>query len=445
MTLATLTRQAERLAASITDATPAAEAAEIEARHAEVIAQIREHSAATIRQLGKEAEVRDLAESAIENGDSVEAFRSQLLAELVRREAPHINNLAPSTQSLTTERTAITSALIARAIPGSPLAPGAERFSGATIADVARHLLGARGNTFGMSPADAIGRAFHSTSDFPIILGNIANAVMRAGYDAAPAAIKAIARQSTAASFKAKTSFQLSAGPTLEKVNEHGEFKRGSLSESKESYRVETFGKIFAITRQSLVNDDVGAFDSIGSILGASAAEFEASFLVKLLEANPTMSDSTAVFHASHTNLLTAAALSVDALGAARLALRTQKGLAGEPIAVAPKFLVVPAALETKAEQVLATIAAATPSDVNPFSGRLTLVVEPRLVDPKAWYLSADPASAPSIEYSYLAGSIGPQLDTRVGFDVDGVETKVRLDLGAGFLDHRGIVKNPGV
>jgi hypothetical protein len=268
---------------------------------------------------------------------------------------------------------------------------------------------------------------------------------MRAGYAAAPAAIKAIARQSTARNFKAKASVQLSAGPKLELVNEHGEFKRGSLSEGSESYRVATFGKVFAITRQALVNDDLGAFDAIGRILGAASAEFEAEFLVKLLESNPAMSDNNSVFHATHGNLLTAAALSVDSLSAARLALRMQKGLADEPIAVAPKFLVVPAALETKAEQVLATLAAATVDEVNPFSQRLSLIVEPRLTDPKAWFVAADPAAVPSIEYSYLEGASGPQIDTRHGFDVDGLETRVRLDFGAGFLDHRGIVKNPGV
>ena len=157
------------------------------------------------------------------------------------------------------------------------------------------------------------------------------------------------------------------------------------------------------------------------------------------------MADAKTVFHADHGNLLTAAALSVDALSAARLALRTQKGLAGEPIAVAPKFLVVPAALETKAEQVLATQAAATVDDVNPFAQRLSLIVEPRLTDNKGWYIAADPAAVPSIEFSYLEAASGPQIDTRHGFDVDGLETRVRVDFGAGFLDHRGIVKNPGL
>lgn len=435
MNINTLVRRAQKLADSITADMAEADIAEIEARHAELLEQIEFE-----RNLQPEEGRLGLPSK----GSNVNR-RAALWQALCDAEAPATNSTVAAHASSHDRRAAITSALVHRVLPGQPLLSGAERYAGLALPEIARTLLSEHQRADGLSPAEALTRAFHTTSDFPIIMGDVAHAVMRAGYAAAPAAIKAIAKQSTARNFKAKASIQLSAGPKLELVNEHGEFKRGSLSEGKESYKVATFGKVFAITRQALVNDDIGAFDAIGAILGAASAEFEADFLVKLLESNPAMTDGKAVFHVDHANLATAAALSVDALSAARLALRTQRGLAGEPIAVAPKFLVVPAALETKAEQVLATLAAATVDDVNPFSQRLSLIVEPRLADAKAWYVAADPAAVPSIEYSYLEGASGPQIDSRHGFDVDGLETRVRLDFGAGFLDHRGVVKNPGV
>lgn len=435
MNIQTLVRRAQKLADSITQEMSEADVAEIEARHAELLEQIDTESF-----LQNEEKRHGLPST----GSNAKR-RSALWQALCDAEAPQVDTRVPANATHHDRRAAITSALIARAVPGQTLLAGAERYAGLSLPEIARNLLSDHQRAEGLSPAEALTRAFHTTSDFPIIMGDVANAVMRAGYASAPAAIKAIAKQSTARNFKAKSSVQLSAGPKLELVNEHGEFKRGSLTEGKESYQVATFGKVFAITRQALVNDDLGAFSAIGTILGAASAEFEAEFLVKLLESNPALSDTNPVFHAAHGNLLTAAALSVDSLSAARLALRMQKGLAGEPIAVAPKYLVVPAALETKAEQILASLAAATVDEVNPFSQRLSLIVEPRLADAKAWYVAADPAAVPSIEFSYLEGASGPQLDTRHGFDVDGLETRVRLDFGAGFLDHRGIVKNPGV
>ena len=50
----------------------------------------------------------------------------------------------------------------------------------------------------------------------------------------------------------------------------------------------------------------------------------------------------------------------------------------------------------------------------------------------------------PVIEYAYLQGFEGLQVQTQVGFDTDGVEIKARLDFGAGGVDFRGAFRNPG-
>ena len=149
------------------------------------------------------------------------------------------------------------------------------------------------------------------------------------------------------------------------------------------------------------------------------------------------MSDGQGVFHADHGNLTaTYAAPNVTSLSVARLAMRKMRGLGGMLIDVTPRFVVVPPALETVAEQVLTEIAATRTDDVNPF-GKLTLLVEPRLTDDEQWYVVADPASAEGLEYAYLEGAPGPQIETRAGFEVDGVQIRVRLDFGAGWTDHR--------
>lgn len=120
-----------------------------------------------------------------------------------------------------------------------------------------------------------------------------------------------------------------------------------------------------------------------------------------------------------------------------------QLGLAGELIDVRPRFLVVGLENETIAQKVLTEIAATQWTNVNPFAGKLELVVDRRIVD-GSWFLTADPYATPGLEFAYLSGVDGPEFFTRQGFDTDGVEIKVRLDFGAGWLDHRGWVKNPG-
>jgi hypothetical protein len=91
----------------------------------------------------------------------------------------------------------------------------------------------------------------------------------------------------------------------------------------------------------------------------------------------------------------------------------------------------------------LHVISAVETANVNPFGGALTLIVEPRITD-KSWYVVASPSEIDGLEYAHLEGEGGPQVASEMGFDVDAVRFRVRLDFGGGWIDHRGWFKNPG-
>lgn len=341
-------------------------------------------------------------------------------------------------------------ALYARINPQHQLSEQARRYAYATCADMAKEILTLRGvPVTGLSPAALITRALHTTSDFGLIVGDTIGRTLRSAYQAAPSGIRMLGRQTTAKDFRSVNKIMLGEAPILEKLNEHGEIKSGTMAEAKEAYRVETFAKKIGITRQVLVNDDLGAFADLARRMGQAAAETEAKTLVDLLESGggngPTMSDTKALFHADHGNKAGSGGAIADAtLSAGRLAMRTQTGLSGQRISATPKYLLIPPAQETTAEKWLATIAAAKATDVNPFSGSLTLVVEPRLTSTTRWYIAADSSEIDGLEYAYLAGGEGPQVESKSGWDVDGVEVRVLLDYGAGFVDWRGWYANAG-
>lgn len=401
---------------------------------------------------------QDFVDGQIDAGASIEAARAAAFAAMAQRSGGNIRTeqtrveIVAEHDDPSTRAAQMGEALYARINPAHQLTEPARRYAYHTPADCARELLTLRGLPItGMSPASLITRALHSTSDFAIILGNTVDRTLRASYQAAPSGMKRLGRQTTARDFRTKTAVQLSEAPMLVKVNEAGEFKAGTLAEAKESYKIDTFGRIFGITRQVLINDDLGAFADLSRRFGQAAAEFEAQFLVDLLTANngngPTLEDGNPLFHASHANKAGAGAVIGETpISTARLAMRTQKGLTGQLIAVTPKFLVVPAALETAAEKFLASIHAAKAADVNPFSGALSLIVEPRLDAKSAtrWYVVVDPAEIDGMEFAYLAGAEGPQIETQSGFEIDGVQIRIRLDFGAGFLDSRGWYANAG-
>ncbi|OHV27042.1 hypothetical protein BBJ66_00885 [Rhizobium sp. RSm-3] len=347
-------------------------------------------------------------------------------------------------------------ALYVRGNPRHKPSDAARQYVNMTTLDMARQMLQLRGmHTTGLSPAETITRALNSTSDFPLVFADTANRALRPGYEAAAAVLKRVARQTTAKDFRNMTKLQIGEAAGLEKVNENGEYKHSTISEAGESYGIATYGRIFGLTRQAIINDDIGAFVDVAGKFGAAAAEFEAQFLVDILEGaagfGPVMKDGKTLFHADHGNLaedgvdLTSTPLPrFGGLDVARLAMRKQKGLSGRPINVVPKYLLVAPEAETAAETLLATLQPNSADGVNPFAGKLEMLVEARLSSPVRWYVAGDPATIEGLEYAYLAGQEGPQTETRAGFEVDGVETKVRLDFGAAFVDYRGWFMNPG-
>ncbi|MCA3572322.1 MAG: peptidase U35 [Aestuariivirga sp.] len=341
-------------------------------------------------------------------------------------------------------------AIFARLNPAHEVSGAARNFVGLSVPELGRECLRSAGvSVTGMSASQIVTRALHSTSDFAIALGDAVGRTMRQAYSEAPSGLKTVARMTTMRDFRERKRIQTSQFDRLEKVNEAGEFKRGSFKEEAEAYKLATFGKVFGITRQALVNDDLGVFNDVPRKLGIAAAAFEAQALVDLLisgsGAGPLMSDSKRLFHTDHGNLAASAGVPDETrLSAARLAMRKQKDASGQFIAVAPRYIVIPSELETGVEKLLSTVQAAETANVSAFAGKLTPVVEPRLTSGTAWYLAADPALIVGLEYAHLEGEPGPQIETRAGFDVDGIETRIRLDFGCGFIDWRGWYRNAG-
>lgn len=388
---------------------------------------------------------REWADAQIDAAATPEQARAAAFAEMAQTSARTRTSAAQITADNTDPSIIATragEALFARIHPDHELTAQARQYAGMTIPDHARESLRRAGvPVTGLAGETLITRALHTTTDFPLILGSAVNRELRAAYEAAPAALRQVAKQTTVRDFRAKSKLMLHGAEALEPVNEAQEFKNGTIAESAESYSAKTYGKIFGMSRQMMVNDDLGAFSDLSARMGAAAAEFEAGLLVAKLTANPTMADSVAVFHANHGNLAASGALSVTTLSAARLAMRKQKDAAGNPVASTPRWLVVPPDLETTAEQLLTTINATAIADVNPFS-KLSLLVEARLTNASQWYLAADAQLMDGLEYAYLEGAPGPQIETRAGFEVDGMQIKVRLDYGCGWTDYRGWYRN---
>lgn len=429
-------------------AAPAPTAEEIRAAEKKRISEIR--AAVSTAKLGD-----DFALRMIEEGHELDQVRALVIEEIGKRQATTTPTVQVTTRTdqVDKRRAAMTDALMLRA--GAKVekpSDGSNQYRGMSLLRMAEDVLTEGGvDTRGMSPREiaetALGvrAGYHSTSDFPIILGNTVNRTLRAAYDLQQRTFMPFCTRTTAANFKEITRAQISGMVgTFDEVKEGGEYKYATMTEGKETYKLVKYGKKIAITWESIINDDLSAFTRIPAAIAAAAAQKQSDIVWNLLLNNPAMGDGVSLFHATHKNLGSASAINEAGLDAARKAMRNQTSLEGTPINVYPAYMMVGPDKETEAQKLLQGVIMATKTAyTNVFRSFTELIVEPRITGNK-WFLAANPNMIDTIEYAFLEGEGELFTEQRVGYDVDGLEIKARMVFAAKAIDHRGLYYNPG-
>lgn len=290
----------------------------------------------------------------------------------------------------------------------------------------------------------------HTTSDFPALMIAGGQRALVDRFSAYATPLKSISRQRNVRDFRKSTMIRPGEAPALEKLAESGEIKFGSTGSMEMDFQIESYARAFTLSRKAVVNDDLGAFTDFTIAFAQSAVDREAIEFFKILSANDfagaTLKDGGTFFHSARGNLApSGSTINIASISAARQAMRTHKNVNGTGLAgVTPAVLVVGPALETVAEQYVGIINAADADNVNPFSGKLRVLVENQYAG-NGWWLFADPVTRPAFTHGYLEGRDGPQVRTDELILQPGVIFVCELDFGCAPLDWRAGYFNPGV
>mgnify|MGYP000966789989 FL=1 len=322
-------------------------------------------------------------------------------------------------------------------------------YNGMTLREYARMALTEKGiGVSSYNPMQMVGLALtHSTSDFGNILLDVANKALLQGWDEAEETFQRWTKKGQLSDFKTAHRVGMGGFPALRQVREGAEYKYVTTGDKGETIALATYGEIFSITRQAIINDDLNQLTDVPMKMGRAAKGTIGDLVYAVLTKNPKLSDGKALFHADHKNLSTGA-ISVSSLDDGRKLMRLQKE--GErSLNIRPAFMLVPVALETLANQTIKS-ASVKGADinagiVNPIQNFAEVIAEARLddADAKAWYLAAAQGTD-TIEVAYLNGVDTPYIDQQEGFTTDGIATKVRIDAGVAPLDYRGMTKSSG-
>ena len=400
--------------------------------------------------------------AAITNGTDVEATRGLLLDALGAGSSPAGGDARIELGDDATDKF-IRAANLSIAVRAGFATPeertevGTTGFRGFTLYDLARRALEMSGqNADRFGKLELVGRAF-TTSDFPLLLADAANKSMLRGWDEAEETWNRWMNTGSLSDFKVGNLVNLSSFENLSQINENGEYTFGAFQEEGQTIQLATYGKMFGISRQAVINDDLNAFTRIPSAMGRAASRTVGDIAYGVLTANAAIGDGLALFIAAHNNLnesgaggtpLTQDAAGVAALSAMDVAMGTQTDVSGNATAlnIEPAFLIVPRVLKRIAVSLMSDTTApgqANPGVSNQVAGLAEVVAEARLDADSAtrYYLAA---RGDTIQVAFLDGNQAPVLEQQAGWSIDGTEYKVRIDAAAAAEDFRGLQRDDG-
>ena len=321
----------------------------------------------------------------------------------------------------------------------------ANAYSGMSLRELARASLADRGvSVAGQNAMGIVGLAFtHSSSDFGQILIDVAHKSLLKGWESAVEDYEKFTTRGTLTDFRATKRVGLGVFSSLPEVGEGEEYSYGKIGDEGANVALATYGQLFSITRQAILNDDMHLLTKIPEKMGQAAKATIAKLVFALLTGNAIAQDGKKLFDASHKNAFDNAALDIANIDKAIQMMNGFVDASGQPLAIEPEFLLAPTSLYTRAKQLLGSTsvegADMNSGIINPLQGVVDPVKSARLqiANPKEWYL----INKEAIEVSYLDGIDTPYIEQQQGFTVDGVATKVRIDAGVNVIDYRGIVK----
>lgn len=467
----TCTVEEQEMSETVKTATaePAVEADNTRAQTAQATTIDHAARAAEIAETAAKHGFSERAAEWIRSNKSVDQVRGMILDQLAERDAKaggNHNRVSAGEDQRDKTRAAVVNALMsrARAVDADTKQvvrqDGANEFRGLSLLDIARDSLARAGvDARGMDKMTLVGRAFtQSTSDFGTLLETTMHKTLLGAYATAPDTWSRFCSVGSVSDFRAHNRYSLGSIGNLSSLSELGEYENKPISDGeKASITAATKGNIINLSRQAIINDDLGAFVGLSAQLGRAARRTVEADVYAYLATNPTVKGS-ALFTDARKNLFasgstaprnTQTAPTVAATQLMRQAMASQLDVSGNDyLDLRPAVFVGSLGYATDMQVIneaqFDPTSGSTSTRPNVSRGMVRDIVGTPRITNNYWYLFADPSESPVIEVAFFDGQDAPFLDQEEGFTVDGTRWKVRLDFGIAAIDWRGVVRNNG-
>jgi hypothetical protein len=300
----------------------------------------------------------------------------------------------------------------------------------------------------------AILQAAWASNDIADILSATVNKFLLNGFMAVDNSWRTISARRNVVDFKKVTSYRLTGAYKFEELGGKNELKMAAAGNLKYENAARTYGIVTNVSREQLINDDLGALTDIPKMIGRGAA-------LKLNEVFwTTFLNNSAVFTSGNKNYISGASskLDIDGITAIEQLFLDQVDPDGYPLGISPEILLVPTALNVKARSFMSsaeirdTTSNKNYATANPHAGKYQPVTSPYLSNASftgssstAYYLVANPDTFPLIETCFLNGVEQPTVEqAEADFSLLGIQMRGFFDFGVAFVEGRAGAKSAG-
>jgi hypothetical protein len=285
-------------------------------------------------------------------------------------------------------------------------------------------------------------QAAWATHSIAGILSSTVNKFLLAGFNGVESSWRSVSSVRSVNDFKTMTSYRLNGGMKFEKVANGGELKNAAASDESRTISADTYGIMTSVTRTDLINDDLGALTAVPQRIGRGGAlALNDAFWTEFQAGHGSW------YTSGRGNLeSTAGALSLANLKKLATKFRKLKDPDGNPVAINPAVLLVPADLEIAAAEIMGSAllvggSTAAPN-VNVLAGRYQVVSTSYLTSAEDYYLVANPSDLAAMEVAFLNGVQSPIVETaEADFQTLGVQMRGYFDFGVAKAEYLASVK----
>ncbi|MCA9304892.1 MAG: Mu-like prophage major head subunit gpT family protein [Phycisphaerales bacterium] len=324
-----------------------------------------------------------------------------------------------------------------------------------SVADIAAACLRMEGRDI-PNGRSAVIRAGFSTVSMPTLIGGGLERTLAQRFQDSPASWRPFTAKRPLKDFKPTAHTRANFSAKLIEIGASGEIKHAKLDEEAiATLRNRTFARQYTLTRQMLINDDLGVFADLSRTLAEAALTTHADLVYETIK-----NGLSTHWTVGRGNLLSggSSAFDIDALATGVKAMRLMTDANGFSINVAPAVLLVGPSLEKEARAVLQSLEVGR-SDGGPTGNALkdivSLAVEPRLelaygfgasASTTRWFLFGGPATEPIIQTTLngveapVVEILGPEHDP----DTLGVTYRIYSDFSYSLGEYRASLMSVG-